>query len=60
MEEVDIFDHYISAYAFSIKSLKWRKKVFFWLLETDIVNALLLYNMNQEQRKSNNANLEKY
>lgn len=51
MGGVDISDHYISSYAFTRKSLKWWRKVFFWLIETGIVNAFLLYNMNEGQGK---------
>lgn len=52
MGGVDISDQYISSYAFTRKSIKWWRKVFFWLLETGIVNAFLLYNANQEQNNT--------
>lgn len=51
MGGVDISDQYISSYGFARKSLKWWRKVFFWLLETSIVNAYLLYNLNKGQGK---------
>ncbi|XP_054259547.1 piggyBac transposable element-derived protein 4-like [Macrosteles quadrilineatus] len=51
MGGVDIADQYISSYSFTRKSIKWWRKVFFWLLETAIVNAYLLYNMDKCQGK---------
>lgn len=37
---VDVADHYIASYSFTRKSIKWWRKVFFWLLELSIVNSL--------------------
>uniref|UniRef100_A0A1B6MI17 PiggyBac transposable element-derived protein domain-containing protein n=1 Tax=Graphocephala atropunctata TaxID=36148 RepID=A0A1B6MI17_9HEMI len=50
MGGVDLADHYISSYSFTRKSIKWWRKVFFWLLETAIVNSFVLYNANQNQQ----------
>lgn len=50
MGGVDIADQYISSYSFTRKSLKWWRKMFFWLLETAIVNSFILYNTNQERK----------
>jgi hypothetical protein len=42
-------DHYCATYAFVRKSLKWRRKLFFWCLEVSIVNAYILYSCHQKQ-----------
>lgn len=47
MGGVDNLDHYVASYKFTRKSLKWWRKLFFWLLEVSVVNSFLLYNMNQ-------------
>lgn len=51
MGGVDLTDHYISSYPFIRKSLKWWRKVFFWLFETAIVNAYILYTKVSPQTK---------
>lgn len=51
MGGVDIADQYISSYAFSRKSLKWWRKVFFWLLETAVVNAFILFKIKHKKPK---------
>lgn len=51
MGGVDLADQYISSYGFTRKSLKWWRKVFFWLQEAAIVNAYLLYNMTAGQQQ---------
>ena len=43
MGAVDRADHYMASYAFNRKSLKWWRKLFFWLLEMAIVNSYILY-----------------
>lgn len=43
MGGVDRSDHYISSYGFVTKSLKWWRKLYFWLLEVALVNSFLLY-----------------
>lgn len=55
---VDLADHYISSYIFVPKSVKWWRKLFFWLLEVSIVNSYLLYSqfnghLEQKQFKKN-------
>jgi hypothetical protein len=50
MGGVDLADQYISSYCFSRKSIKWWRKMFFWLLETAVVNSFTLYNMNQVKK----------
>lgn len=42
MGAVDRADHYCASYAFSRKSMKWWRKLFFWLLEVSIVNSFIL------------------
>lgn len=48
MGGVDQADHYIASYKFSRKSVKWWRKLFFWLLEVAVVNSFLLFNMNKQ------------
>ncbi|XP_058873937.1 piggyBac transposable element-derived protein 4-like isoform X2 [Acipenser ruthenus] len=45
MGAVDRADHYCASYAFSRKSVKWWRKMFFWLLEVAIVNSAILFNL---------------
>ncbi|MGH0175536.1 UNVERIFIED_CONTAM: hypothetical protein FKN15_069236 [Acipenser sinensis] len=45
MGAVDRADHYCASYAFTRKSLKWWRKMFFWLLEVAIVNSAILFNL---------------
>ena len=42
MNGVDIADQY-AVYSFVRKTVKWWRKVVFWLFETAIVNSYLLY-----------------
>uniref|UniRef100_A0A1B6K7C1 PiggyBac transposable element-derived protein domain-containing protein n=1 Tax=Homalodisca liturata TaxID=320908 RepID=A0A1B6K7C1_9HEMI len=51
MGGVDLADHFIASYGFTRKSLKWWRKVFFWLQEAALVNAYILYNMSEAQGK---------
>ena len=39
MGGVDRSDHYCASYAFLRKTVKWWRKLFFWLIETSIVNS---------------------
>ena len=39
MGAVDRCDHCCSSYSFTRKTLKWWRKLFFWLLEVSIVNS---------------------
>ena len=43
MNGVDIADQYAVYYSFVRKTVKWWRKVVFWLLETAMVNSYLLY-----------------
>ena len=43
MGGVDKADQLAVYYCFQRKSLKWWKKVFFWLLETSVVNSFIIY-----------------
>ncbi|MGH0124150.1 UNVERIFIED_CONTAM: hypothetical protein FKN15_030982 [Acipenser sinensis] len=45
MGAVDRADHYCASYAFTRKSLKRWRKMFFWLLEVAIVNSAVLFNL---------------
>ena len=49
MGGVDRSDHFISSYQFMRKTVKWYRKMFFWLLEVSIVNSHILYNMVQTE-----------
>lgn len=40
---VDKLDQYTSYYSFLHKSVKWWRKVFFWILEVAVVNAYIIY-----------------
>lgn len=44
---VDGADHYCSSYSFQKKTFEWWRKIFFWLLEVNIVNSFICYNQNQ-------------
>ena len=46
MNGVDRADQYTVYYSFIRKSKKWWKKLFFWLLETTVVNSYILYRLN--------------
>ena len=39
---VDRSDHYCTSYSFTRKTLKWWRKLFFWLLEVCFVNSFIL------------------
>ena len=43
MNGVDIMDQYGASYPFIRKTLKWWRKVFFWLLDTTVINSYALY-----------------
>ena len=43
MGAVDRSDHYSSSYSFTRKTLKWWRKLFFWLVEVFLVNSFLIY-----------------
>ena len=50
MGAVDRADHYCASYGFMRKSLKWWRKVFFWLLEVAVVNSYILFKHNQTDK----------
>ena len=53
MAGVDWLDQRMSYYSFARKSVRWWRKVFFWLVEVMVVNAYTLYMHNSApaQRK---------
>ena len=44
MNGVDIADQHSTYYSFLRKTVKWWRKLFFWLLETAVVNSYILHN----------------
>lgn len=44
MNGVDIADQHSVYYSFIRKTIKWWRKLFFWLLETAVVNSYVLHN----------------
>ena len=44
MNGVDIADQHAVYYSFLRKTVKWWRKLFFWLLETAVVNSFVLHN----------------
>lgn len=53
MGAVDRADHLCTSYKFARKSLKWWRKMFFWLIEVAGVNSFILYNIWQRQNNKN-------
>ena len=51
MSEVDRLDQMISYYPFTRKTMKWPKKVFFYLLEISLYNSFVLYKAKNSQTK---------
>ena len=47
---VDKLDQMMSYYSFLHKTIKWWRKVFFWILEVATVNAYILYKVLAEKR----------
>ena len=43
MGGVDRADHYCASYSFTRKTLKWWRKMFYWLLEVCVVNSFILF-----------------
>ena len=43
MNGIDLADYYTVYYSFVRRSMKWWRKVCFWLLEVATVNAYILY-----------------
>ena len=50
MYGVDIADQYTVSYAFTRKTIKWWRKVFFWLLDVAITNSYALYRGIEQDR----------
>ena len=48
---VDRLDQRVSYYQFNRKSVRWWRKVFFWVLEVMIVNASILYLAHTDARR---------
>jgi len=49
MGAVDRADHLCTSYNFARKSIKWWRKLFFWLMEVAIVNSYILYRAAKTQ-----------
>ena len=47
---VDKLDQMMSYYSFLHKTVKWWRKVFFWILEVATVNAYIIYEVLAEKR----------
>lgn len=52
MGAVDRSDHYCASYSFTRKTLRWWRKLFFWLVEVCMVNSFLVYKEMQHLRDS--------
>ena len=50
MGGVDKHDHLVSSYRFLQKSLKWWKKLFFFLLEFSVINSFILFNLFRREK----------
>ena len=53
MNGVDIADQHAVYYSFLCKTVKWWRKLFFWLIETAVVNSYVLYNCTLTPRRPN-------
>ena len=52
MNGVDIADQHAVYYRFIRKTVKWWKKIVFWLTETSMVNSCILYKLTVASPKS--------
>lgn len=52
MGGVDRADHYCGSYNFTRKTLKWWRKLFFWILEVAIVNSYHLHSIDKKERNT--------
>ena len=52
MNGVDIADQHSVYYRFIRKTVKWWKKIAFWLIETSMVNSYILYKLTVASPKS--------
>ena len=48
---VDLLDQRMSYYQFVRKSVKWWRKVFFWMVEVVVVNAYIVYCRHTDARR---------
>ena len=55
MNGVDLGDQYAVYYNFVRKTVKWWRKLVFWLLETSVVNSYILYKETMPNPKSHVA-----
>ena len=53
MNGVDIADQHAVYYSLLRKTVKWWRKLFFWLIETAVVNSYTLYNCTVTPRRPN-------
>lgn len=60
MGAVDRADHYCGSYALQRKSIKWWRKMFFWLIEVSIVNSFILYNLDRQEHGNKQARQLQY
>ena len=58
MGGVDRADHYISSYQFLQRSVKWWRKLYFFVLESSVVNSFILFNMHMKNLDDHNATLD--
>ena len=49
MGAVDKADHYCVSYSFLRKTLRWWRKLFFWMLEVSLINSFILYRLETHQ-----------
>ena len=52
MNGVDISDQYTATYPFTRKTIKWWRKVFFWLIDLCVTNSYALYKEMGQDRMS--------
>jgi hypothetical protein len=48
---VDRLDQRMSYYQFVRKSVRWWRKVFFWMVEVVVVNAYIVYTVHTDARR---------
>ena len=60
MGGVDRADHYVSSYGFVQKSLKWWRKVYFFVLEVAVVNSFLLYKLHCKSQNQKSVTHKKF
>ena len=48
---MDRLDQRMSYYSFVRKSVRWWRKVFFWMMEVVVVNSYTLYSMHTDARR---------